>query len=69
MIRLADALREAGLRSAMVLQIHDELLLECPDEEADRAASITRDCMKSAATLVVPVVVDVGVGATWADAH
>ena len=69
MVRLADALRGAGLRSAMVLQIHDELLLECPDAEVADAGDITRRCMQEAADLRVPVVVDIGVGPTWADAH
>jgi DNA polymerase-1 len=69
MVHLAEAMRSEGLESSVVLQIHDELLLECPEREVDRLADLTRDCMKGAASLAVPVVVDIGVGRNWAAAH
>ncbi len=69
MVRLAHDVRVAGLRSAMVLQIHDELLLECPNDEVEAAIALTRDCMSHAAELAVPVVVDVGTGPNWSAAH
>lgn len=69
MVRLASALRDAKLRSAMILQIHDELLLECPADEVDAAATLTRTCMVESAGLAVPVLVEVGVGDDWAAAH
>lgn len=69
MVSLESALREAGRRSVMLLQIHDELLLECPDEEVEAAVALTRRCMEDAAGLAVPVVVEVGVGDDWAAAH
>jgi DNA polymerase-1 len=69
MVHLASALSEGKWRSAMILQIHDELLLECPEGEVDEIVALTRECMEKAADLAVPVVVEVGVGDDWAAAH
>ena len=51
--------------SAMILTVHDELLLEAPRGEADAAAAMVRDCMSGAADLRVPLTVDVGIGDDW----
>ena len=69
MVRLASTLRRESLSAAMVLQIHDELLLEAPEDELNRALAVIRDAMEGAAELVVPVVVDIGTGNNWAEAH
>ena len=69
MIRLPGALRDAHLASRMLLQVHDELLFEVPDEEIDRTRDVARKVMEGAATLSVPLVVDTGVGDNWAAAH
>ena len=69
MVRLASALRHAGFAAAMVLQIHDELLVECPESELNRALGVIRDAMEGAAELIVPIVVDIGSGKNWAEAH
>jgi DNA polymerase-1 len=69
MVRLASALRDAQRESRMILQIHDELLLECPVAEVEAVVALTRACMEDAAGLAVPVVVAVGVGDDWAAAH
>jgi DNA polymerase-1 len=69
MVDLDGALREAGLRSRLVLQIHDELLLEAPDEEVEEVSDLVVRVMENAASLLVPVVVDVGSGRNWAEAH
>ena len=68
MVRTDRALRSAGMRSRLILQVHDELLLECPPEEADRAAEILREAMEGAAALEVPLVAEVHRGANWAEA-
>jgi DNA polymerase I len=65
MIRFDSALRTAGLRSRLLLQVHDELVLESPDEELDAIVPLLRDAMGGAAQLVVPLVVDVKVGTNW----
>jgi DNA polymerase-1 len=69
MVKLPAALRQNGLRSRLVLQVHDELLFEAPAVEADVLAGVARQVMESAATLSVPLVVETGVGRTWAEAH
>ena len=68
MVRTDKALREAGMQSRLILQVHDELLLECPPEEADRAAEILRKAMEDAAQLKVPLVAEVHRGKNWAEA-
>ena len=68
MVRAHDALAEADLRARLILQIHDELLLEAPAGEAGRAASIVREAMVGAYPLDPPLAVDVGTGETWLDA-
>ena len=68
MVRTDRALREAGMQSRLILQVHDELLLECPPEEADRAAEILRKAMEGAAELKVPLVAEVHRGKNWAEA-
>ena len=69
MVRLPRALREAGLKSRLLLQVHDELLFEAPEDEAPALAALARRVMENAATLSVPLVVETGAGRTWADAH
>jgi DNA polymerase I len=68
MVRAHGALAEAGLRARLILQIHDELLLEAPAEEARRAGAIVREAMVAAYALDPPLAVDVGTGETWLDA-
>ena len=68
MIRVDRMLREAGLKARLILQIHDELIIESPIEEADRAEQILREAMQGAAELKVPLQVDIGKGKSWFDA-
>jgi DNA polymerase-1 len=49
--------------------VHDELLLEAPEDEAEATAAVARRVMQGAAVLAVPLVVDTGIGASWAEAH
>jgi DNA polymerase-1 len=69
MIRLPPALAAASLKTRMLLQVHDELVFEAPEAEVERASAVIQDTMQRAARLSIPLVVEVGVGATWADAH
>ena len=69
MVRLPAALAAAGLRARMLLQVHDELLFEAPADEAEALAALLRRVMETAATLSVPLVVETGVGKSWAEAH
>jgi len=69
MIDLHRELRRRGLRARLILQIHDELLLEVPEEEAEEARELVRQIMEGALALDVPLVVDARLGATWAEVH
>ena len=69
MIRVQEALDEAGLRTQMLLQVHDEIILECPDDELDRARDLVVERMCAVADLRVPLEVDTAVGPTWYDAQ
>jgi DNA polymerase I len=69
MVRLPRALAEAGLSARLLLQVHDELLFEAPAVEAEALQATARQVMENAAELTVPLVVETGVGLTWADAH
>lgn len=68
MIRLARRLEGSGLQARLLLQVHDELLLECPAEEVDRLRGILREAMEDVAPLKVPLVVDIHDGANWLEA-
>jgi DNA polymerase-1 len=67
MIRIDRALRAHQLQSAMLLQVHDELVFEVPPSELDTVRRMVRHEMEHAATLSVPLVVDVGIGHNWLD--
>jgi DNA polymerase-1 len=67
MIRLHAALREAGLGARMLLQVHDELVLEVPEDEVDATARLVREVMEGAYQLNVPLRVDVHSGPSWYD--
>ncbi|MGH7753232.1 MAG: DNA polymerase, partial [Gemmatimonadales bacterium] len=68
MINLHRALWQEGLRSGLLLQVHDELVLEAPESEGERTVAVVRREMEGAATLRVPLVADVGVGPNWLEA-
>ncbi|MBR6152254.1 MAG: DNA polymerase I [Lachnospiraceae bacterium] len=68
MVKTWKALRDAGMQSKLILQVHDELIIEAKKDEAEKARQILEDCMKSAADLAVELVVDVHEGDNWYDA-
>ena len=65
MVKVNRKLKETGLKSKMVLQVHDELIFEVPGEEMDRIIPLIRDCMENAVKLDVPLVVDMKKGLNW----
>ena len=67
MVRVHAALRERGLATRMLLQVHDELLFESPPEEVQTVSGLARDIMESALPLAAPVSVDVKTGADWSE--
>ncbi len=69
MLRVQRALDGSGLRARMLLQVHDELVFECPREEAGALGELARREMEGVLELSVPLRVDVGVGEDWESAH
>lgn len=69
MINIWQRLKERNLKTKIILQIHDELLFEAPDNEIDAAEKLIKDEMENALTLSVPLKVDIGIGKNWAEAH
>ena len=68
-VRVFRRLRAEGLAARLVLQVHDELVLDVPRAELDAVTALVREEMEGAAALSVPLVVDVGVGPNWREAH
>jgi DNA polymerase-1 len=68
MLRVDEALRREKLKAQMIMQVHDELLIEAPNDEAIKVAELLKREMESAVTLDVPLVVEVAVGTNWMDA-
>ena len=69
MIRLDQQLTEQNLASRMIMQVHDELVFEVPDDELTQIKGLVKDTMQNIATLKVPLIVDLGVGENWDKAH
>ena len=73
MIRLPSALANAKLKARMLLQVHDELLLEVPNDEISDTSQLVQEIMEGAAlpskTMSVPLIVEIGFGDNWVEAH
>ena len=69
MVRTEKALLESGLSAKLILQVHDELIVEARKEDAEKAAQILRECMEGAASLAVPLSVEVKIADNWYEAH
>ena len=65
MIRLPAELEKQGLHAPIVLQVHDELMLECPDEELDRVRKVVQDVMENITNLSVPLLTEAKSGVNW----
>ncbi|MCY0887253.1 MAG: DNA polymerase I [Alicyclobacillaceae bacterium] len=68
MVRMDDALKSSNLQARMLLQVHDELIFECPESELPALITLVRDKMENAVLLNVPLQVDLNSGRTWYDA-
>lgn len=69
MVRVYNRLKQENMKSKLILQVHDELLIEAPNDEVEHAAKILKEEMSRAAKLNVPLETDVSYGKTWFDAH
>lgn len=68
MIRVRNRLKKENMKSRLILQVHDELIIEAPENEAVKASAILQEEMENAVSLRVPMTVDVHMGKTWYDA-
>jgi DNA polymerase-1 len=69
MVKVQAFLDASDLRSKLIMQVHDELVLEVPEQELDKVKEKVRELMQGVAKLEVPLIVDVGVGENWDQAH
>lgn len=69
MVNVRRRLRAEGLEARLILQVHDELIAECPEREAERVAALLKEEMERAVTLSVPLTAEAHSGHSWAEAH
>ncbi len=69
MIKVQNRLKAEGLTGRLVLQVHDELIVECPEGEAERVAVLVQEEMENVLTLSVPLLAEAQIGRSWSDAH
>ena len=69
MIRVDQRLQEEEQNARIIMQVHDELVLEVPAGEGEAVGELVRECMIAAAELSVPLEVDIGIGNSWEEAH
>ena len=68
MIKVHERLKKENMRSRLILQVHDELIVEAPEDEAEKAAQLLSEEMENAVSLAVPLTADAGTGKTWYEA-
>ena len=68
MVRVFDRLRAEGLEARLIMQVHDELIVECPEDETDRVKALLTEEMEGVADLTVPLIAEAHSGRTWYDA-
>ena len=69
MVNVYRRLKSEGLKSKLILQVHDELICECPENEAERVKLILSEELENVAKLSVPLIVEAKSGHSWAEAH
>ena len=69
MISILDEINKSKMKSKMILQIHDELLFESPENEGEKLINIVVENMENAMKLNVPIIVEYGSGSSWLEAH
>lgn len=69
MVKIAQRLKKERYQARMILQIHDELLFEVPEQETQMISALVKEAMENVMTLSVPITVDLGIGKNWMEAH
>lgn len=67
MLKIPEALQEAGMNGKMLLQVHDEIVLECPEKELDATAQVVRETMEAAYPLSIPLLTEARCGPNWGE--
>ena len=67
MLKIPDALQKAGLNGKMLLQVHDEIVLECPKSELDTTARVVQETMQTAYLLDIPLLTEARWGTNWGE--
>lgn len=65
MVHIQEKLKSAGLKAKMILQIHDELVFDCPESELKQLVALVRERMENVMNLAVPIKVDIKKGRNW----
>jgi DNA polymerase-1 len=68
MVRVDERLKRENMQARLILQVHDELIVEAPEAESEKAAKILQEEMENAVQLSVPLTADAAIGKTWYDA-
>ena len=68
MINVYKRLRDEGYKAKLIMQVHDELIIDCPKDEAEKVAKLLKEEMEGAVCLAIPLFVDVGIGENWLEA-
>ena len=69
MVNVHRRLRDEGLQARLILQVHDELIVECPESEAERVKALLEQEMENAVHFTVPLIAEAHIGHSWAEAH
>ena len=69
MAKIPRALKDDNLKARMLLQVHDELIFEVPEDELEKTANLVRTVMQNVANIGVPLDAEAGWGKSWAEAH
>lgn len=69
MVAVSTKIKEKGLRSRLLLQVHDELVFDVPREEIEQMRALVEECMTGVVKLPIPLKVDIGIGDNWLEAH
>ena len=69
MIKVSDRIKKEKLKSRLILQVHDELIVEAPNSEAEIVKKLVTEEMENACNLSVKLTADANIGKTWYDAH
>lgn len=68
MIKVYQTFQKKNMQAKLIVQVHDELVIDCPQQELEKVKLILKDCMENIVTLLVPLVVDIHSGSTWYEA-